>query len=226
MTRSVSAEGRSRATVGGRSVPVSLLTYLADDLVAVHGQADQQQLLRPGRQRAGARPVRRPELAELLAGYQRAYHRHQQVRGRAGGADHAARRARPARPRTCAAAWPRSSAPSRPRARTSSWSPRRSGSRNADALHAAATTRARGAARRPGQRQLRQRRRDQPARQPPGPRSTLPRSTTRSSRRWPARGRRGGLPAVATSPPSSPPTRSRSRPTRPGWRPCRIAGPS
>ena len=51
LVRSVSAEGRSRATAGGRSVPVSLLTYLADDLVAVHGQADQQQLLRPGRQR-------------------------------------------------------------------------------------------------------------------------------------------------------------------------------
>ena len=51
VSRSVSAEGRSRAYAGGRSVPVSLLTYLADDLVAVHGQADQQQLLQPGRQR-------------------------------------------------------------------------------------------------------------------------------------------------------------------------------
>ena len=30
LSRSVSAEGRSRASVGGRSVPVSLLTYLAD----------------------------------------------------------------------------------------------------------------------------------------------------------------------------------------------------
>ncbi len=49
LSRSVSAEGRSRAHAGGRSVPVSLLTYLADDLVAVHGQADQQQLLKPGR---------------------------------------------------------------------------------------------------------------------------------------------------------------------------------
>src|SRR5579875_3000767 len=52
LSRSVSAEGRSRAFAGGRSVPVSLLQVLADDLVAVHGQADQQQLLKPGRQRA------------------------------------------------------------------------------------------------------------------------------------------------------------------------------
>ena len=80
VTRSVSAEGRSRATAGGRSVPVSLLTYLADDLVAVHGQADQQQLLRPGRQRQALDQFAGPEFAELLASYQRAYHRHQQVR--------------------------------------------------------------------------------------------------------------------------------------------------
>src|SRR5690606_25890983 len=52
MSRSVSAEGRSRATLGGRSAPVSLLAYLADDLVAVHGQSDQQRLLRAERQRA------------------------------------------------------------------------------------------------------------------------------------------------------------------------------
>jgi DNA repair protein RecN (Recombination protein N) len=79
LSRSVSAEGRSRATVGGRSVPVSLLTYLADDLVAVHGQADQQQLLKPGRQRQALDQFSGPGFAELLAGYQRAYHRHQQV---------------------------------------------------------------------------------------------------------------------------------------------------
>src|SRR3984885_11645813 len=51
LSRSVSAEGRSRAFAGGRAVPVSLLQVLADDLVAVHGQADQQQLLKAGRQR-------------------------------------------------------------------------------------------------------------------------------------------------------------------------------
>jgi DNA repair protein RecN (Recombination protein N) len=77
--RSVSAEGRSRATAGGRSVPVSLLTYLAEDLVAVHGQSDQQQLLRPGRQRQALDRFSGPEFADLLATYQRAYRRHQQV---------------------------------------------------------------------------------------------------------------------------------------------------
>ena len=77
--RSVSAEGRSRATAGGRSVPVSLLTYLSEDLVAVHGQADQQQLLRSGRQRESLDRFGGPGLADLLGAYQRAYRQHQQV---------------------------------------------------------------------------------------------------------------------------------------------------
>jgi DNA repair protein RecN (Recombination protein N) len=80
LTRSVSAEGRSRAFAGGRSVPVSLLTYLADDLVAVHGQADQQQLLKPGRQRAALDRFAGPALAPLLGDYQRAYQRHLKIR--------------------------------------------------------------------------------------------------------------------------------------------------
>src|ERR1700746_1558345 len=80
VSRSVSAEGRSRAYAGGRSVPVSLLTYLADDLVAVHGQADQQQLLKPARQREALERFAGPDLAALLGDYQRAYQRHRDVR--------------------------------------------------------------------------------------------------------------------------------------------------
>jgi DNA repair protein RecN (Recombination protein N) len=81
LSRSVSAEGRSRAYAGGRAVPVSLLISLADDLVAVHGQADQQQLLKAGRQREALDRFAGAELAALLARYQRAYQRHRDVRG-------------------------------------------------------------------------------------------------------------------------------------------------
>ncbi len=105
----MSAEGRSRAYAGGRAVPVSLLTYLADDLVAVHGQADQQQLLRPGRQRQALDRFAGPELAAVLADYQRAYQRHRDVAGRAGRADRRGRGSGRPRRRTCAAAWTRSS---------------------------------------------------------------------------------------------------------------------
>ena len=79
LTRSVSGEGRSRAFAGGRSVPVSLLTYLADDLVAVHGQSDQQQLLKPGRQRESLDKYAGGVLAEVLADYQRAYGGHRKA---------------------------------------------------------------------------------------------------------------------------------------------------
>jgi DNA repair protein RecN (Recombination protein N) len=79
LTRSVSAEGRSRAFAGGRSVPVSLLTYLADDLVAVHGQSDQQQLLKPGRQREALDKYAGAELAVVLGDYQRVFGRHRKV---------------------------------------------------------------------------------------------------------------------------------------------------
>ena len=80
LSRSVSAEGRSRAFAGGRSVPVSLLQLVADDLVAVHGQADQQQLLKPGRQRDALDRFAGPELAAVLSDYRRVFARHRAVR--------------------------------------------------------------------------------------------------------------------------------------------------
>ena len=52
VSRSVTAEGRSRAFLGGRTVPVGVLAELAPELVAVHGQADQIRLQTPARQRA------------------------------------------------------------------------------------------------------------------------------------------------------------------------------
>ncbi|MCW2776873.1 MAG: recN [Frankiales bacterium] len=52
VTRTVSAEGRSRAHLGGRGVPVGVLTELSEHVVAVHGQSDQQRLLRPAAQRS------------------------------------------------------------------------------------------------------------------------------------------------------------------------------
>jgi DNA repair protein RecN (Recombination protein N) len=79
VTRTVSAEGRSRAHVGGRSVPVSLLITLADDLVAVHGQSDQQRLLQPGRQRAALDRYAGEALTKPLRAYTAAYQRHRQV---------------------------------------------------------------------------------------------------------------------------------------------------
>ena len=73
VSRTLSAEGRSRAHLGGRSVPVGLLAELADDLVAVHGQSDQQGLLKPARQRQALDRYAGDAVAGPLAAYTAAY---------------------------------------------------------------------------------------------------------------------------------------------------------
>jgi len=51
VSRTLSAEGRSRASVGGRAAPASVLSALADELVVVHGQSDQLRLRSASAQR-------------------------------------------------------------------------------------------------------------------------------------------------------------------------------
>ncbi|MGH3310967.1 MAG: DNA repair protein RecN [Streptomyces sp.] len=79
VSRTVSAEGRSRAHVGGRSAPVGLLAELSDDLVAVHGQTDQQGLLRPARQRQALDRFAGEAVSVPLAAWSAAYQRLRRV---------------------------------------------------------------------------------------------------------------------------------------------------
>ncbi|RZS80233.1 DNA replication and repair protein RecN [Motilibacter rhizosphaerae] len=65
LARSVSSS-RSRAWAGGRSVPASVLGEIGEELVVVHGQSDQQRLLRPGRQRELLDRYAGPPVAALL----------------------------------------------------------------------------------------------------------------------------------------------------------------
>jgi DNA repair protein RecN (Recombination protein N) len=71
LARNISSEGRSRAFVGGASVPVTQLGEVADPLVAVHGQSDQHRLLRAAAQREALDRFGGEDLAALLADYQR-----------------------------------------------------------------------------------------------------------------------------------------------------------
>ncbi|WP_374315237.1 DNA repair protein RecN [Microbacterium sp.] len=73
--RSISTEGRGRASVGGRTAPAGVLADLADELVVVHGQSDQLRLRSAAAQRDaldrfGGAPVQR-----ALATYREAYER-------------------------------------------------------------------------------------------------------------------------------------------------------
>jgi DNA repair protein RecN (Recombination protein N) len=65
--------GRSRAYVGGRSVPQGLLAELADELVTVHGQADQARLRSPAVQREALDEFVGAAHRELLASYRGAW---------------------------------------------------------------------------------------------------------------------------------------------------------
>jgi DNA repair protein RecN (Recombination protein N) len=79
IARELSAEGRSRAFLGGASVPVSVLGEVSGDLVAIHGQADQWRLLQPARQRQTLDTYAGDAVLKPLAEYQAAYQRHRAV---------------------------------------------------------------------------------------------------------------------------------------------------
>lgn len=81
LSRSVSAEGRSRAVVGGRTTPVGVLAELGRDLVVVHGQADQVRLRSATAQRDALDRFAGPELSTVLDDYQNTYRRWQAGQG-------------------------------------------------------------------------------------------------------------------------------------------------
>lgn len=73
--RSISSEGRGRASVGGRAAPAGVLADLADDLVVVHGQSEQLRLRsataqREALDRFGGEPVQ-----SARGAYQQAFER-------------------------------------------------------------------------------------------------------------------------------------------------------
>ena len=65
--------GRSRAYVGGRSVPQAVLGELAEALVTVHGQSDQARLRSPAHQREALDAFVGAEHAETLERYRAAW---------------------------------------------------------------------------------------------------------------------------------------------------------
>jgi DNA repair protein RecN (Recombination protein N) len=77
LSRSISAEGRSRAVVGGRAAPVGVLNELGQQLVVVHGQSDQIRLRSSTAQRAALDRFAGTKLASKLATFQDLYRRWQ-----------------------------------------------------------------------------------------------------------------------------------------------------
>ncbi|MCU1405153.1 MAG: recN [Glaciihabitans sp.] len=77
LSRSISAEGRSRATVGGRTAPVGVLNEIGQQLVVVHGQSDQIRLRSSTAQRGALDRFAGPKLATQLASFQEVFRRWQ-----------------------------------------------------------------------------------------------------------------------------------------------------
>ena len=75
LSRTVTIEGRSRAHVGGRSMPVAMLAEVGEQVLAVHGQSDQLRLLRPAEQRGALDRFAGPEHEKLLETYREAFGR-------------------------------------------------------------------------------------------------------------------------------------------------------
>jgi len=69
LTRTVSAEGRSRASVGGAGAPVGVLGRLSERLFAVHGQSEQLRLRSGAAQREMLDRFGGDELQRVLAAY-------------------------------------------------------------------------------------------------------------------------------------------------------------
>jgi DNA repair protein RecN (Recombination protein N) len=70
IARSVGADGRSRAYLGGRVAPVGVLAEVGETLVVVHGQSEQIRLKSPVAQRGALDKFAGEGLARTLAAYQ------------------------------------------------------------------------------------------------------------------------------------------------------------
>ncbi|HWG95039.1 MAG TPA: DNA repair protein RecN [Mycobacteriales bacterium] len=80
VSRTVGADGRSRAHLGGRSVPVGVLGELSGDVLALHGQSDQQGLLRPAAQRTALDRFAGEAVSALRRDYAERWGRWREVR--------------------------------------------------------------------------------------------------------------------------------------------------
>lgn len=70
LTRTVNSDGKSKAVAGGITVPAATLANFADQLVEIHGQAANHQIVKPARQRELLDRYAGAKLSAALATYQ------------------------------------------------------------------------------------------------------------------------------------------------------------
>ncbi len=82
LTRSVNADGKSKAIAGGTTVPATTLASLADHLIEIHGQAANHQIVKPARQRELLDRFGGAEIADALSSYSVAYREYLDLKDR------------------------------------------------------------------------------------------------------------------------------------------------
>ena len=82
LTRTVNADGKSKAVAGGASVPAATLANLADQLVEIHGQAANHQIVKPARQRELLDRFIGADMAKSLNEYQSVFSNYNDLKAR------------------------------------------------------------------------------------------------------------------------------------------------
>lgn len=83
VTRTIPTSGRARATAGGRTVPVAVLSHVGERLVSMHGQSEQLTLRSASKQRELLDTYGGEELAHVRHAYVNAYEEWKRVHERA-----------------------------------------------------------------------------------------------------------------------------------------------
>ena len=82
LTRTVNSDGKSKAVAGGTTVPAATLVNFADQLVEIHGQAANHQIVKSARQRELLDRFVGTELAKALSQYQTALSAYNDLKAR------------------------------------------------------------------------------------------------------------------------------------------------
>lgn len=82
LTRSVSAEGKSKSKAGGVAVPAGVLAELSDYLIEIHAQASSMSITKANKQRDILDRFAGAQLASALEGYRETFDSYHQLRSR------------------------------------------------------------------------------------------------------------------------------------------------
>jgi DNA repair protein RecN (Recombination protein N) len=82
LTRTVNSDGKSKAVAGGTTVPAATLANFADNLVEIHGQAANHQIVKPARQRELLDRFAGPKFLSVLITYQEIFSSYNELKAR------------------------------------------------------------------------------------------------------------------------------------------------